>query len=93
MSRFPDVVTEDRAAICKIIDWMLDADKHGIYPTTEAYNKFEELLQKVRMEAVGWAWAEACVQLDTGKDPRKFDQSILVDRAPKELNLPWKPKD
>ena len=42
-------------------------------------------IEKARIEAIGWAWAEACCQLDAGKDPRQYDCSELMDRANKDL--------
>ena len=80
------VVTQDRSDICEIISKMLDnPDEHEIYPTTQAYNELEELLKKVRLQAIGWTWAEACCQLDDGKDPRKYEVPELLPRAEKDL--------
>ena len=65
---------------------MLDnPDEHEIYPTTQAYNELEELLKKVRLQAIGWTWAEACCQLDDGKDPRKYEVPELLPRAERDL--------
>ncbi len=90
MNDVPETITQDRSDACDIISAMLDnPGDHEIYPTTEAYNKFEELLQRTRIEAVGWTWSEACIQLDNGEDPRKYEQSQLIKRATKDLNPPW----
>lgn len=92
MCKVPEIVTQDRSDIEEIISDMLDnPDEYSIYPTTKAFNQLERLLEKARIEAVGWAWAEACLQLDKGDDPRKYEQSQLVDRAKNELNPPWTP--
>lgn len=79
---------EDRATICEIISEMLDnPDENEIYPTTKSYDRLEEYVKSVRTQAVGWAWAEACTQLDNGNDPREYDQSNLIDRSENELNI------
>ena len=47
----PEHITDDRGAICAIISDMLDnPDEHGIYPTTIAFNRLEELVRKAREE-------------------------------------------
>lgn len=87
MSNIPEVITEDRLNIHRIIEYMLEnADENGIYPTGRTYDELEKLVQTARIEAVGWTWAEICTYLDAGEDPRKCDRGILIDRAPKELN-------
>ncbi len=92
MCDVPERVTQDRSKVCNIISEMLDhPDEYGIYPTTKACNQLERLLQKVRFEAIGWAWMDACLQLDNGRDPRRYEQSQLVERASKDLNPPWTP--
>ena len=37
---------------------------------------------------LGWAWSEACVQLDKGEDPRKYDMAELLHRAQEEIRDP-----
>lgn len=91
MDDIPEIVTQDRSNVHKIIEEMLEnPDTHGIYPTTIAFNKLELLLNKVRLEAVGWTWAEACVQLDKGDDPRQYEQPLLIPRVMEDLNPSWK---
>lgn len=51
----------------------------------EITDRLLDLMQRTRIEALGWAWAEACLQLDAGKDPRQYDQSELMQRANTEL--------
>ncbi len=85
--KIPEVITQDRSNVCDIVSEMLDEpDKHGIYRTTRAYNKLEVLINSARVEAVGWAFAEACAQLDAGEDPRKFEVPTLLPRIQAELN-------
>ena len=50
-------------------------------------NNIDELLAAVRLEAMGWTWAEACSQLDRNQDPRNFEVPKLVDLAKKDLNF------
>ena len=91
MINIPEIVTQDRSNACEIISEMLDnPDIHGLYPTTEAFNKLEELLNKVRIEALEWAWTDACTMLDKGEDPRQYDPDLLTLRIIKDLNPPWK---
>lgn len=86
---YPEVVSTDRANVCAVISEMLDEpDENGIYRTTRAYNKLEDLLRAARLEAVGWAWTEACLQLDAGKDPREHETPELIERVERDLNPP-----
>lgn len=39
------------------------------------------------LEAVGWAYADCCTDLDAGKDPRKADMDDVIARAKKDLDL------
>lgn len=48
----------------------------------------EEMLDTVRIEAVGWAWAKACVLLDKGVDPRQYAQDQLIVEARTDLSSP-----
>ncbi len=38
-------------------------------------------------EAIGWAYADCCVTLDKGKDPRKTNMADVIKRAKKDLDL------
>lgn len=79
-------MNKDRAAICGIISEMFDnVDAFGIYPTTEAYNKLEALVHGARVEAIGWAHADACVDLDAARDPRQKIVPEMLDRAMADL--------
>ena len=78
---------KDRHAICTIISTMFDnEDESGIYPTTEAYDQLEALVDTARVEAIGWSHADACVDLDKGKDPRKKDVAEMLNRAEVDLS-------
>jgi len=86
----PEVITQDRSNVHGIIEEMLETpDEHRIYQTTRAFNKLERLIDTARMEAVGWAWAEACVQLDRKENPREYEMGQLITRASTDLNPPW----
>ena len=90
----PEVITEDRAAICDIISEMLDEpDGHGIYRTTRAYNKLEDLLKAARMQALGWTWTEACIRTDEGQDIRRDEIPSLIERIERDLNPPAPSED
>lgn len=76
-----------RTKICDFMSEMLDnPDEHGIYPTTKFMSAMEDFCLKLRHEAMGWTWAEACCQLDRGKDPRKHDQGNLIPDAERDLD-------
>ena len=51
----------------------------------ERHTDLKGLLNKARIEAIGWTWAEACVQLDNGNDPRQYEQGQLIEQATKDL--------
>ena len=77
---------KDRKAICKIISEMLDnPNEHGIYHTTTTFHKLELYCESVRMEAIGWAYADACVDLDNGDDPRLKEVPEMLERAKTDL--------
>lgn len=76
----------DRTKICQILSRMLDnPDKVGIYPTSTAYAELEHYIEQVRMEAVGWMHAEACIILDKGEDPRTVEVPYIIVRASAQL--------
>lgn len=52
----------------------------------EVANQLTELLGKVRAEAIGWTWTEACSQMDRGFDPRVIDVARMHERAKDDLN-------
>ena len=73
---------KDRITICKIISRMLDnPDKHGIYPTSTCYTELEHYIEQIRVEAIGWTHADACVALDNDSDPRLTDVPEMLSRA------------
>jgi hypothetical protein len=75
-------VDKDRAAICEIISEMLDNPREcEIYQTTRAYDKLEALVHGARIEALGWAIADACAALDAGRDPRQMLVPDILERA------------
>ena len=77
----------DRTKICNIISDMLDSpDKHGIYPTSTAYTRLELYIERVRMEAIGWTYAYACLALDRGDDPRTIEVPQIVEDAKANLS-------
>jgi len=79
-------MSDDRTEICKIISEMLDnPDDLGIYSTDEAYSKLEAYVGRVRAEAIGWMYAEACNTLDLGGDLRLVGVEDIYSRAKVEL--------
>jgi len=78
---------KDRTVICKIISNMLDnPDKSGIYPTSTCYTSLELYIEQVRIEALGWALADACIFLDQGRDPRTENVPGILKRALEDLS-------
>jgi len=89
----PEVITKDRSKICEIISEMLDnPDESGIYPTTAAYNKLEQLISDVRSEAVVWMFNECYNFLQNGGDLIHLEKRIkeLKNKIQSELNPPDK---
>jgi hypothetical protein len=79
-------MNKDRTEICRIISEMLDSqDKHGIYPTSTAFTRLEHYIEGVRAEAIGWMYANACVTLDRGDDPRTMEVPRILERAKVDL--------
>lgn len=77
---------KDRTEICGILSKMLDSpSEEGIYPTTEAYDALEKYVEGVRVEAIGWTHADACVHLDGGDDYRKVLVPGILTRAFNDL--------
>lgn len=77
-----NMMDKDRTAIFEIISEMLDnPDECGIYPTTVAYNKLEALVHGARIEAIGWTHADACCDLDDGRDPRQKEVPEMLKRS------------
>jgi hypothetical protein len=78
---------KDRMAIMQVISVMLDnPSEYGIYPTTKAYDTFENLFNEIRIEALGWMYAQACTMLDNGEDMRAMEVSNLLKEALKDLS-------
>ncbi len=84
-----------RKKVCDLMSAMLDnPDKYGIYPTSEFMSKMEDYCLELRHEVIGWTWAQACILLDQGKDPRKYDQANLIPGATADLDIVLeKPKE
>jgi len=79
---------KDRTSIIEIISEMLEnTDPCGIYNTSAAFDKLESLVTEARGEAVGWMYAEACIALDNGKDIRKIEVPIILEKAKRDLEL------
>lgn len=81
-------MTWDEERALEIID---QACQDALYPVGytkefDSFKKMVELLGKVRMEAVGWTWTEACSQHDRGMDPRFYEMSNLVKKSLADLN-------
>lgn len=77
----------DRRVICEIISDMIEnPDKCGIFPTSTTYTKLELYIEMVRVEAIGWAHADACVKLDNEEDPRVSNVPEMLQRAKRDLD-------
>jgi len=81
-----DKEMDDRSVICGIISDMLDnPDESEIYPTSTAYGRLETYIQKVRIEAIGWMHAYACLAADRGEDVRLIEVPEILDAANRDL--------
>lgn len=73
-TKITEIIPEDMP------QWAKDAMDRG--------QLFNELLQKIedaRNEAIGWAYADCCVTLDKGGDPRQTDMAGVIVRANSDL--------
>jgi hypothetical protein len=52
----------------------------------EYEKKLQEYKDKI-IEAIGWAYADCCVSLDKGEDPRKNNMPEVLERAKKDLQV------
>lgn len=76
------MMDKDRTEICNIMSEMLDnTDSSGIYQTKIAYDKLEDLVEKARIEAMGWTHADDCNDVDCGRDPRDKEIPEMLSRA------------
>ena len=76
---------DDRAVICRIISDMLDNPDEGIYPTSTAYGRLETYIHSIRIEAIGWMHAYACMAADKGSDIRLIEVPEILDAANRDL--------
>jgi hypothetical protein len=72
-------VEKDREKIREIIS------KIGIFGTTLAYDELEAYVDEVRFQAIGWTFADDCVDTDNDMDIRKKDPAIMIERAKIDL--------
>ena len=64
-----------------IPEWAKEAFDSG-----QLFNRLSELIDKARIEAIGWAYADCCITLDRGGDPRQTEMSGVLKRAQDDLN-------
>ena len=77
---------KDRKAVFKIVsDMLYNKDVNGIFITETFYDRIEHYIESVRAEAIGWAHADACCDLDNGNDPRLTNIQDILARAQKDL--------
>jgi hypothetical protein len=73
-----------RVEISKIIlDMLHSSSSHG---PVHYVAKLEDMVLRVRYEAIGWMHAEACGLLDEGIDLRKHNVNVIITKARKELS-------
>lgn len=73
---------KDKEAISEIVNKLVVSK---LYATT-AINDLEKLVESARIEAIGWAYADCCVDLDKGKNPRKNNMPDVLNRALNDLS-------
>ena len=77
---------KDKKVIHKIISKMLEnMDIYRAYNLNEVYDELEDYVNKIRMETLGWAHADACVHIDKNIDYRTIDCPSIAKRAIKDL--------
>jgi len=61
------------------------------WPTNERFEKLKALIEPEQQlsaevcQAIGWAYADCCMILDGGGDPRQTEMSDVLRRAGKDL--------
>lgn len=70
MTNITEIIPED------IPEWAKDAMDRG-----QLFNELVKQVENARMEGVGWAYADCCVALDKGEDPREKDMAEVLHRA------------
>lgn len=78
-------MSKDSTKIFSVLGSLLD--NPGTDLIKSAYEKLEDLIREARVEAIGWAYADCCVTLDKGKDPRQTDMSDVLERSYKDLDF------
>ena len=58
---------------------------HGLATSADTISGLTRQVTEIRALTVGWTWAEACIQLDRGEDPREQEMPVLLERAEQEL--------
>jgi hypothetical protein len=77
----------DRTEICNIVSEMLDnPNEYGIFPTTDAFEKLEKYVEKVRAETLGWMYAKACYSLDNGEELRLMEVPSIYSEMIKDFS-------
>jgi len=78
---------KDKELVEEIIKEMLySPDKNGTYDMVKARDKLETLINDRRVEAIGWAYADCCTDLDKGLDPRKTEMPGVLERSQVDLS-------
>jgi hypothetical protein len=70
---------KDREKICEIIS------KIRIFGTALVCDELEAYVDEVRFQAIGWTFADDCVDTDNDMDIRKKDPAIMIERAKIDL--------
>lgn len=65
----------------KIILNILESHEPNVLKRLVAY------VEQERSQALGWAYAEACVVMDANKDVRKMEVPVFIKRAYTDLDL------
>lgn len=65
-----------------IPQWASDAMDRG-----QLFNEIVKQVDKARGEAIGWAYADCCLTLDNGGDPRQTEMSDVWARARIDLKF------
>lgn len=62
--------------------WAKDAMDRG-----QLFNELVKRVEDARALAIGWAYADCCVTLDNGGDPRQTEMSAVLARAKVDLEI------
>ena len=57
----------------------------GEMNAAQVFTQMKQHINAARLEAIGWTFADDCVDLNEGRDPRKKEVPEMLERARRDL--------